>query len=98
MLTVLSKRHLLPRGPNVVKLSKFEEWDETYLKYEFFLPDDQIPNVAPQPECLICCKRLSNSALVIAKLQDKTSLFLFVQQKKFFFSVNTVHDTFEEEY
>ena len=31
--------------------------------------------------------------------QDKTrSLFLFVQQKKIFFSVNTVHDTFEEEY
>ena len=51
------------------KTSKVKKWDETYLKYGFFLPDDQIPNVAPQPECLICCKRLSNSALVPAKLQ-----------------------------
>ena len=51
------------------KTSKVRKWDETYLKYGFFLPDDQIPNVAPQPECLICCKRLSNSALVPAKLQ-----------------------------
>ena len=33
------------------------------------MPDDQIPNVAPQPECLICCKRLSNFALVPAKFQ-----------------------------
>ena len=51
------------------KTAKVRKWDETYLKYGFFLPDDQIPNVAPQPECLICCKRLSNSALVPAKLQ-----------------------------
>ena len=51
------------------KTAKVRKWDETYLKYGFFLPDDQIPNVAPQPECLICCKRLSNSALVSAKLQ-----------------------------
>ena len=27
------------------KTSKVRKWDETYLKYEFFLPDDQIPNV-----------------------------------------------------
>ena len=33
------------------------------------MPDDQISNVAPQPECLICCKRLSNPALVPARLQ-----------------------------
>ena len=33
------------------------------------MPDDQITNVAAQPECLICCKRLSNFALVPAKLQ-----------------------------
>ena len=33
------------------------------------MPDDQIPNVTPHPECLICCKRLFNSALVPAKLQ-----------------------------
>ena len=51
------------------KTSKVRKWDETYLKYGFFLPDDRIPNVAPQPECLICCKRLSNSALVPSKLQ-----------------------------
>ena len=44
------------------KTAKVRKWDETYLKYGFFLPDNQIPNVAPQPECLICCKRLSNSA------------------------------------
>ena len=51
------------------KTAKVKKWDETYLKYGFFLSDDQIPNVASQPECLICCKRLSNSALVPAKLQ-----------------------------
>ena len=33
------------------------------------MPDDQIPNVAPQSECLICCKRLSNFSLVPAKFQ-----------------------------
>ena len=33
------------------------------------MPYDQIPNVAPQPKCLICCKRLSNYALIPAKLQ-----------------------------
>ena len=49
--------------------AKVRKWDETYLKYMFFLSGDQIPNVASQPECLICCKRLSNSALVSAKLQ-----------------------------
>ena len=51
------------------KTAKVRKWDETYIKYELFLPDDRIPNVAPQPECLICCKRLSNSALIPAKLQ-----------------------------
>ena len=51
------------------KTAKVRKWDETYLKYGFFLPEDQIPNVASQPEYLICCKRLSNSALVSAKLQ-----------------------------
>ena len=69
MCTVLSKRHLLPSGPNVIKLPKLKKGDEAYLKYGFFMPDDQIPNVAPHPECLICCKRLSNSALVPTKLQ-----------------------------
>ena len=33
------------------------------------MPEDQILNVAPQPECLICCKKLSNFYLVPAKLQ-----------------------------
>ena len=33
------------------------------------MPDDQISNAALQPECLIYYKRLSNSALVPAKLQ-----------------------------
>ena len=51
------------------KTAKVRKWDETYLKYGFFLPDDQIPNVALQPECLICWKRLSNYALIPAKLQ-----------------------------
>ena len=51
------------------KTTKVRKWDEAYLKYGFFLPVDQILNVAPQPKCLICCKRLSNSALVPAKLQ-----------------------------
>ena len=51
------------------KTAKVRKWDETYLKYGVFLSDDQIRNVASQPECLICCKRLSNSALVPAKLQ-----------------------------
>ena len=51
------------------KTVKVRKWDETYLKYGFFFPDDRILNVAPQPECLICSKRLSNSALVTAKLQ-----------------------------
>ena len=51
------------------KTVKVRKWDETYLKYGFFLPDDQILNAAPQPECLICSNRLSNSALVPAKLQ-----------------------------
>ena len=51
------------------KTARVRKWDETYLKYCFFLPDDQIPNVAPQPECLICSKRFSNSSLVPAKLQ-----------------------------
>ena len=49
--------------------AKVRKWDKTYLKYGFFLPEDQIPNVAPQPECLIYCKRLSNSVLVLATLQ-----------------------------
>ena len=51
------------------KTVKVRKWNETYLKYGFFLPDDQILNAAPQPECLICSNRLSNSALVPAKLQ-----------------------------
>ena len=51
------------------KTVKVRKWDETYLKYGFFLPDDQILNAAPQPECLICSNRLSNSALIPAKLQ-----------------------------
>ena len=53
---------------NCNETAKVRKWDETYLKYGFSLPDDQIPNVVPQPKCLICCKRLSNSALVPAKL------------------------------
>ena len=40
------------------KTVKVRKWDETYLKYGFFLPDDQILNAAPQPECLICSNRL----------------------------------------
>ena len=28
------------------KTAKVRKWDKTYLKYGFFLPDDQIPNVA----------------------------------------------------
>ena len=54
---------------NCDEIVKVRKWDETYLKYGFFLPDDQILNVAPQPECLICSKRLSDSALVPAKLR-----------------------------
>ena len=87
----MSKRHLLPSGPNVIKLSKLEKWDKTYLKYGFFLPDDQMPNVTPQPECLICFKRLSNSSLVSAKLQKhleanqaayESKTILFFKHKK----------------
>jgi len=48
---------------------KVRKWVNTYLRYRFFSPDDQILNVAPQPKCLICCYRLSNSVLAPAKLQ-----------------------------
>jgi len=59
-------------GPKRTKCNsvvKVRKWDEAYLRCGFFLPDDQILNAAPQPECLICCYRLPNSALAPAKLQ-----------------------------
>jgi len=58
-----------PKRTKCNSVVKVRKWDETCLGYGFFLPDDQILNVAPQPECLICCCRLSNSALAPAKLQ-----------------------------
>ena len=33
------------------------------------MPDDQSMNAALQPECLICCKKVSNSVLTPVKLQ-----------------------------
>ena len=65
----MSKRPPPSKRTKCNKTAKVRKWDEAYLKYGFFLSDDQIPNVAPQAECLICYKRLSNSALVPAKLQ-----------------------------
>ena len=58
-----------PKRTKCNSIAKVRKWDDTYLRYGFFLPDDQLLNVAPQPECLICYNRLSNSAMVPAKLQ-----------------------------
>jgi len=63
------KEALPPKRTKCNSIVKVRKWDETYLRYGFFLPDDQILNVAPQPECLICYCRLSNSALAPGKLQ-----------------------------
>jgi len=58
-----------PKRTKCNSIAKVRKWDDTYLRYGFFLPDDQLLNVAPQPECLIFYNRLSNSAVVPAKLQ-----------------------------
>ena len=58
-----------PKWTKCNSIAKVRKWDDTYLRYGFFLPDDQLLNVALQPECLICYNRLFNSAMVPAKLQ-----------------------------
>jgi len=35
-----------PKQTKCNKITKVWKWDDTYIKYGFFVPDDQIPNVA----------------------------------------------------
>jgi len=59
-----------PKQTNCNSVAKVIKSDDTFLRHgRFFLPNDQILNVAPQPECLICCYKLSHSALALAELQ-----------------------------
>ena len=55
-----------PKRTKCNSIAKVRKLDDTYLRYGFFLSDEQLLNVAPQPECLICYNRLSNSAMVPA--------------------------------
>ena len=67
-------------------------WDDTYLRYGFYLPDDQSMNAAPQPKCLICRKRHSNSALGPTKSQRHLELIISRTFQKSFHTLNELKE------